>query len=71
LKKRKLFIMNRYSENYRQNLCMSVGVMNDLKVKLRNLHVSHTGIVRGTEIICGGVYTGIRKDTDEVNRRDV
>ena len=36
------FIMNRWNESY-ENLCMSVGVMEDYK--LRDLRVSHTGSV--------------------------
>ena len=37
-----IFIMNRESESYRGDLYKSVGVMKDLKLKLRNLHVSYT-----------------------------
>jgi hypothetical protein len=37
-----LFIMNQQSERYRQNIYVGVGVMKDYKLKLRNLHVSHT-----------------------------
>jgi hypothetical protein len=37
-----LFIMKRSNERYREYLYMSVGVMRDLKVKLRDLHVSDT-----------------------------
>ena len=34
--------MNQQNENYRQNMYVSVGVMKDYKLKLRNLRVSHT-----------------------------
>jgi hypothetical protein len=37
-----VFIMNQQSESYRQNMYVSVGVMKDYKLKLRNLLVSHT-----------------------------
>jgi hypothetical protein len=37
-----LFIIDRENERYRENLHMSVGVMKDQKIKLRDLHVSHT-----------------------------
>jgi hypothetical protein len=42
-----------------EDLFMSIGVMKDYKVKLRDLHVSHT---------LGCVGTGTPKDRDEVNR---
>jgi hypothetical protein len=43
---------------------MSVGVMkaSDYKLKLKDLHVSHTLVGRGTET---------PKDKDEVNKREV
>ena len=45
---------------------MSMGVMKDYKVKLRNLSDSHTlGLYRV------GLGTGTPKDRDEVNRREV
>jgi hypothetical protein len=34
--------MNPEIENYRQDLHMSVGVMKDKRLKMRNLHTSHT-----------------------------
>jgi len=40
---------------------MNVGTMKDYKLKMRNLHVSHT-VARGT---------GKPKDKDEVKRREV
>jgi hypothetical protein len=43
---------------------MSVGVMKDYKLKLRNLSASHT-----THWVGHG--TGTPKDRDEVNRREV
>jgi hypothetical protein len=57
-----LFIMNRENESQRQDLYMSVGVMKDSKLNLRNLHDSHT---------LGYWGIGTPKDRDEVNRRDV
>jgi hypothetical protein len=45
-----------------EDLFMSIGVMKDYKVKLRDLHVSHT---------LGYVGTGTPKDRDEVNREGV
>ena len=36
-----LFIMRRYSESLRECLHMSVGVMRDYKLMLRDLHASH------------------------------
>ena len=41
---------------------MSVGVMKDYKLKLRDLRTSHTLVGRGT---------GTPKDKDEVNKREV
>jgi hypothetical protein len=41
---------------------MSVGVMKDYKLKLRDLRASHTLVGRGT---------GTPKDKDEVNKREV
>ena len=41
---------------------LSVGVMKDKKVKLRDLHVSHT---------LGDTGTGNPKNRDEVNKREV
>ena len=44
-----------------QKTYMSVGVMKDYKLKLRDLHVSHT---------FGCVGTRTPKHSDEVNRRE-
>ena len=41
---------------------MSVNVMKDQKVTIRELHVSQDWVVR---------WTGTPKETDEVNRREV
>ncbi len=35
-------ILDRWSENYTEDLHVSVGVMEDQKMNLRELHVSHT-----------------------------
>jgi hypothetical protein len=43
---------------------MSVGVMKDYKLKLRDLRASHT-------LGCPGRGTGTPKDKDEVNKREV
>ncbi len=58
---------------------MSVGVMKDQNLKLRDLHVSDTvflSVPRGTGIFTSHIHwvdrgPGTPEDKDEVNRRDV
>ena len=44
-----MFIINRYIESYRKDVYMSVGVMKDYKLKLRNFNLvtrlTYTGLV--------------------------